>query len=225
MEKSKELTKEPELNRLETLKENVNLIQQVMKDLMKDKEHFGKIPGCGDKPTLFKAGAEKICSVFRLAPSYDIERIDSCGEREYIITCSLTHIPTGVSWGQGVGSCSTMETKYLKAKTKADTYNTILKMAKKRALVDGVLTCTACSDIFTQDLEDNQDNGHHEKLNQNPFSSNGYQDTNDEFTVNTGKEVPKDFWKDKDLQIIGGSHFRARKADDGKWYIFTKEKE
>jgi hypothetical protein len=27
-------------------------------------------------------------------------------------------------------------------------------MAKKRALVDAVLTCTAASDIFTQDLED-----------------------------------------------------------------------
>ena len=33
-------------------------------------------------------------------------------------------------------------------------YNTVLKMAKKRALVDAVLTATAASDIFTQDLED-----------------------------------------------------------------------
>ncbi len=36
----------------------------------------------------------------------------------------------------------------------ADDYNTVLKMAKKRALVDAVLTATAASDIFTQDLED-----------------------------------------------------------------------
>ena len=36
----------------------------------------------------------------------------------------------------------------------ADHYNTVLKMAKKRALVDAVLTATAASDIFTQDLED-----------------------------------------------------------------------
>lgn len=36
----------------------------------------------------------------------------------------------------------------------ADAANTILKMAKKRALVDAVLTCTACSDIFQQDVED-----------------------------------------------------------------------
>lgn len=36
----------------------------------------------------------------------------------------------------------------------ADTANTILKMAKKRAQVDLALTCTAASDVFTQDLED-----------------------------------------------------------------------
>jgi hypothetical protein len=36
----------------------------------------------------------------------------------------------------------------------ADAANTILKMAKKRAMVDGVLTVTAASDIFTQDIED-----------------------------------------------------------------------
>src|SRR6185369_6401125 len=36
----------------------------------------------------------------------------------------------------------------------ADVANTILKMAKKRGLVDAILTVTAASDIFTQDIED-----------------------------------------------------------------------
>lgn len=36
----------------------------------------------------------------------------------------------------------------------ADTYNTVLKMATKRALIAAVLNVTAASDIFTQDLED-----------------------------------------------------------------------
>jgi hypothetical protein len=36
----------------------------------------------------------------------------------------------------------------------ADTYNTVLKMAKKRAYIDGILSATAASDIFTQDIED-----------------------------------------------------------------------
>lgn len=37
-----------------------------------------------------------------------------------------------------------------------DTYNTVLKMADKRALVAAVLNGTAASDIFTQDVEDGQ---------------------------------------------------------------------
>jgi hypothetical protein len=36
----------------------------------------------------------------------------------------------------------------------ADTYNTVLKMSKKRAYVDAVITACAASDIFTQDAED-----------------------------------------------------------------------
>lgn len=36
----------------------------------------------------------------------------------------------------------------------ADLANTVLKMAKKRALIDAVLTATAASDCFTQDIED-----------------------------------------------------------------------
>lgn len=36
----------------------------------------------------------------------------------------------------------------------ADIANTVLKMAKKRALVDLCLTATACSDIFVQDIDD-----------------------------------------------------------------------
>ena len=42
------------------IREQINLIQGVMKDAMQDKVHFGTIPGCGDKPTLLKPGAEKL---------------------------------------------------------------------------------------------------------------------------------------------------------------------
>ena len=86
--------------------------------------------------------------------------------------------------GSGVGECSSNEEKYKwrkaisqkeydatpedKRRIKftyndeikqirtnvADTANTVLKMAKKRALVDAVLTVTGASDMFTQDIED-----------------------------------------------------------------------
>ena len=34
----------------------VNLIQQIMSEAMQDGEHYGVIPGCGDKKVLLKAG-------------------------------------------------------------------------------------------------------------------------------------------------------------------------
>ena len=95
------------------MKEQVNHLQSVMGKVMRDGEHYGKIPGCGDKPTLLKPGAEKICMTFRLSPSYEILRENMPdGHREYEITCTLTHIPTNQVFGQGVGSCTTMEGKY-----------------------------------------------------------------------------------------------------------------
>lgn len=39
----------------------------------------------------------------------------------------------------------------------ADTYNTVLKMSDKRALVAATINACAASDIFTQDMEDNYD--------------------------------------------------------------------
>ena len=207
---------------IQEIKEQVNLIQHVMKDVMTEGEHFGTIPGCGNKKVLFKSGSEKIMMTFRLSNDTEIETLDMAGgHREYRIKCTLFS-PDGLKLGTGVGSCSTMEGKYrfragtgdvtsvpvpkaywdarnsgdLQKASKAlkdaaasagldgdkfgtkkgdagwmiatiidkaehdnpaDFYNTCLKMAKKRALVDATLTTTAASDIFTQDIEDDPD--------------------------------------------------------------------
>jgi hypothetical protein len=189
--------------------QQVETIQELMRKAMRKDEHFGIVPGC-IKPSLLKPGAEKLGLMFRLAARYKIEKQDlGNGHREITVTCGLHHINTGAFWGEGVGSCSTMETKYRyrgneaistgrpvpkeywdlkrtdpkKAQEMlggpkfmpkklddgwmicekgekqenpeiADTYNTVLKMAKKRALVDAMLNATAASDIFTQDIEE-----------------------------------------------------------------------
>ena len=74
----------------------VALIQQVMHEVMQDGQHYGLIPGCGKKPSLLKPGAEKLGMVFRLAPEFKIDKEDfPGGHREYIITCTMIHIPTG----------------------------------------------------------------------------------------------------------------------------------
>ncbi len=195
---------------VESVHKQIQKIQQAMKSFMKKDEHYGIIPGT-HKPTLYKAGAEKLAFMFKFAPTYEINRSElKEGHREYEITCHLLHQVTGRLLSDGVGSCSTLESKYryrqakmrcpmcskegsiikgklefgggwvcyrqkggcnakfaitdtvitLQPKGKienpdiADSYNTVLKMAKKRAQIDATLSACAASDIFGQDLED-----------------------------------------------------------------------
>jgi len=91
----------------------VQLIQHIMKEVMKEGEHFGEAFPGSEKPSLLKSGAEKLNMTFRLAPKYEIERYDlSGGHREYEITCNLYSIEGGNFVGSGIGSCNTMEDKY-----------------------------------------------------------------------------------------------------------------
>jgi hypothetical protein len=86
-------------------------IQEVMKAVMHKDEHYGVIPGT-KKPTLLKAGAEKLCLVFRLDPQYSIIEKMTGDHLTIFSTCVLYHIPTGNRMGSGMGSCSTKEQKY-----------------------------------------------------------------------------------------------------------------
>ena len=196
-------------------------VQQLMRAVMQDGTHFGTIPGCGDKKNLLKPGAEKLSLCFQLVPQFDVDMTelppvgDVTGHREYHVTCKLIRSNSGLFAGEGVGMCSTMESKYryrtaelvcpscgkpavirgkkdfgggwlcwgkkggcgakwgdrspeaerfgsFQAKTEntnpADTHNTVLKIAKKRAHVDAIITALSVSDMFTQDLEDLQAN-------------------------------------------------------------------
>lgn len=95
------------------MRQQIVSIQTLMKSVMRDGEHYGTIPGCGDKKTLMKSGAEKISFAFRLGTELSREVVDlGNGHRDYQITCVLRNINTGLIWGTGVGSCSTLESKY-----------------------------------------------------------------------------------------------------------------
>jgi hypothetical protein len=134
----------------------VGVIHDVLNAVMKVDEHYGTIPGT-NKPSLYKPGAEKLSLVFRLRPEYEIRRSDlGGGHREYEVVCTLYHIPTGQSVGQGVGSATTMEGKY--------------------------------------------------RYRTGPV----------EFT---GKPVPKEYWKERDIKLIGGKGFITKKNDEGQWEI------
>lgn len=194
------------------VKNQVQIVQQLMKDVMILDQHYGRIPGCGDKPVLLSAGADKLALLFRLAPTFQTERIDheinGVLHREYIVKCTMRHMGTGNVVSEGQGSCSTLESKYryrnagrvcpecgadaiIKGKREygggwicfnkkggcgakfpdnhpvgaqgeskvdnpdvADQYNTVLKMATKRAKVAAAILAVAASDIFTQDIEE-----------------------------------------------------------------------
>lgn len=87
-------------------------IQEVMKAVMKENVHYGVIPGT-DKPTLYKAGAEKLCLTFHVADRYVTEDLSSGPDAiRYRVTCIGTHQQTGVELGQGMGEASTSEEKY-----------------------------------------------------------------------------------------------------------------
>lgn len=56
-------------------------------------------------------------------------------------------------WKKGYGGGAATCAQQIRAEME-DVANTVLKMAKKRAQIDAVLTTTAASDIFAQDVED-----------------------------------------------------------------------
>jgi hypothetical protein len=149
---------------LKQIGDRVNLVHQVLEKVMRDGTHFGTVPGCGSKKVLLKPGADVLAMTFRLVPQFSVTRTDlGDGHREYDVTCSM-YGPDGSLLGQGVGSASTMEKKYRYRKDAkgnqaenpdiADVYNTVLKIAKKRAHIDATLTVTGAADLFTQDLID-----------------------------------------------------------------------
>ena len=179
---------EPQTLSVEQIKAQINIIQKVMQTVMIDKVHYGTIPGCGDKPALLKAGAEKIMMTFRLAADPEVQDLSVPDEIRYRLRVRMLAI-NGALVGVGVGECSSGEEKYkwrkavcneeyeetaedrrrqkwIKPYNKtafqvkqirtqpSDVANTILKMAKKRALVDGVITATAASDFFAQDIDE-----------------------------------------------------------------------
>jgi hypothetical protein len=145
---------------LEQIVARVQGIQRLMTVVMKPGEHYGTIPGCGDKPTLFKSGSEKLAMTFKLCPKNDVTVVDlPYGHREYRICCSILSLDGGFV-GQGHGCASTMESKW-----------------RYRS-------------------------------------------------ENTGRPVPPEYWRSRDVLLLGGPEFspRKQKGQNGQttWMIFQR---
>ena len=133
--------------------DKIHNFQQVIQQAVKPGHDYGIIPGT-DKPSLLKPGAEKIVMMMGLSSRYEImDKVEDYdkGFFSYNVRCTLSR--NGYDICEGVGNCNSRESKY----DKADPYsiaNTILKMGKKRAYVDAALSVASLSDIFTQDIDD-----------------------------------------------------------------------
>lgn len=195
--------------------EIVQNIHSLFREHLVDGVHYGTLPGT-DKKMLYKPGAELIAMYFNVRPIYDI-KITTFEElnieyrefhREYEVVCKLMKYVGQNEYlevGQGIGNCSTLESKYrfrngdavdtgqappkdywnvynadkAKARTMipknhivkkngagsytlhqiagkvpndniADIWNTVKKMASKRAFVMAIQQFTAASNIFLE---------------------------------------------------------------------------
>lgn len=178
--------------RLANMKTKMQLMQKFFKEVMVKNQDFGVIPGT-EKPTLLKAGAEKLCELYgysSVVKQVEEEKNIETGFYRARVTVALIHRHTGTVVAEGVGEANTMESRYHyrwtpewklpagidkstmqyeeKTSKNGNSYriyrlensdpwtlwNTVLKMAKKRAHIDATLSATRSSGIFTQDLED-----------------------------------------------------------------------
>ena len=107
------------------------------------------------KPTLLKPGAEKLMNYFSLICRCECKnRIEdyNTGFFSYEYYVYLIDY-NGVIKGTGIGIANTREAKFAK-QNPFSAQNVVAKIAKKRALVDGILNLSTLSSRFTQDLED-----------------------------------------------------------------------
>lgn len=154
--------------------QRIKQFTQSVKDMLVDGVDYGMIPKV-DKPCLFKSGGEKIQYLLGLTPQYTlIERVYEPVKKEkndkgewvviqdayyrYEYNCCLYYGEIKVA--EGVGNANTREYKYRsqeRIERFADDFsNTVMKIAKKRAFMDAILAVACISDMFTQDLEDNE---------------------------------------------------------------------
>ncbi len=113
-----------------------------------DKGAYCDNPYHFSKPSLWKAGAEKIAGMLGLRVTWPTLRAYEnriiAGEpvTEILLRCELTN-PEGAIVAEGIGG-----------RTNDGDLNKALKMAKKSGQIDAVLNVGGLSEVFTQDLED-----------------------------------------------------------------------
>ncbi len=127
----------------EKAKKHFELLKRFISEQLVEGEDYGYITGkdgkpLTDKPILFKSGAEKLLALLQLTPEFSITEIEDWekGWFLYKATCRLMS-KSGRVVAEGHGVANSKEKRY-RNHDPYDLPNTLLKMAKKRALVDAV---------------------------------------------------------------------------------------
>lgn len=148
---------------------------------LKDGVDYGIIPKV-DKPCLFKAGGEKAQMLLGLTPQYKLLHREFIPNQKHEYkawndttkkyetkesirnyycwewSCELWH--GDVKVGEGVGAGNSEERKFVSQYEKGENpnslANTIMKLSKKRAFMDAILGVSGLSDLFTQDLDEDE---------------------------------------------------------------------
>ena len=196
---------------IEEIGARLTKITGLMEKHMEKGIDYGTVPGTS-KPTLLKAGAEKLGVLFRLDPEFKTEkRMEPDGHLTVETYCTLYHQPTGMRLGGASALCTSKETKYAYRKGKracpqpkcgketiakgaekygggwfcskrdggcgtnfkdgdpaivnqvvgnvpneniADVFNTVVRIAEKRALVAATRMVTGASAIFDEEPDE-----------------------------------------------------------------------
>jgi hypothetical protein len=159
--------------------ELVQRVDEAKRLVMRDGTDYGRVPGT-DRPTLLKPGAERLLQLFALGHRMRIVETERDAEgHPWAVTVECAITKGDVTVGSCLGYASYDEERYAQtaaqrqAKEDANAtryhrqprqvtegyrapFNTLLKMAQKRALVGAALQVTGSSGTFTQDVEDDE---------------------------------------------------------------------
>jgi len=132
-------------------------IREMTRAVLTDGVDYGVIPGTR-KPSLFKPGAEWLLKWFGFTHRFDVlgADLDENGAKVGVLyRCNVTRWDPEHGCEIIVATCDGYADRAeSKAKWAKAPWNTVVKMAQKRALVGAALQATGTSGLFTQDMED-----------------------------------------------------------------------
>jgi len=138
---------------IKSIEDEHNRLTKFIQEHLKENEDYGTLRE-GPKKCLYKSGAEKIAKLYGYSIAFDVqEKIIDLSKPMFFFAIKCTLMQGDKSY-EGFGAYCSLEECTGDIQDEFFKANYAIKMAKKRALVDAVLTAACISGVFTQDLEE-----------------------------------------------------------------------